>query len=502
MKTALEFPKSQHQSIVKRMSNMNKIQIIAKNLGLLFISQIISLILGFLYIIYTARYLGVFEFGILSFALAFTGIFGVLADLGLNMLMVREVSRDKSMANKYLGNVITIKIILALITLVLIVLTINLLKYPQNTVEVVYLISLSVILGSFSGTIYSIFQAYEKMEYQSLSQTLSSTLMFSGILLAISLGFTVIGFALVYFVVSLIVFIFSILICLWKFVLPKIEFDWAFWKWILIKALPFGFTSIFVFMYYYIDTVMLSMILINGNEAIGWYNAAYRLVITLSFVPYIFFSSIFPMMANSYKTSHNSLKFAFEKSAKYMALIGIPIAVIITALADKIILITYGNSYLPATIALQILVWSMALIFVNSSFANLLTSIDRQSTIAKITGIIALFNIILNFILIPYYSYIGASIATTIADILNLAIFIFILSKTKYKFHRGFSKDIMKVFISAAVMIFLIKILGDINIFLIILISSVGYITTFLLIKGMDKDDVFILKNLIALKDR
>ena len=81
---------------------MNTIQRIAKNTGVLLVSQIASYILGFFFVMYTARYLGAAGFGILSFALAFTGIFGVFADLGLRQLTVREVARDKTLASKYL----------------------------------------------------------------------------------------------------------------------------------------------------------------------------------------------------------------------------------------------------------------------------------------------------------------------------------------------------------------------------------------------------------------
>ena len=476
---------------------MNKIQTIFKNIGLLLVSQIINLTFTTVYMIYTARYLGVSGFGLLSFALAFTGIFVVLTDLGLNTLTVREISRDKSLTNKYFGNVLILKTILTAFTIILIFLTLNILKYPQNTAEVVYLIGLYTILGSFTGICYSIFQSHEKMEYQSIGQILNSVLMFSSILVAIHLKFTVIGLSLIYFIVSFIVFIFSILICLWKFVLPKIEFDWIFLKSLIIKALPFGFTSIFVLIYYYIDTVMLSFMLPNGNEIVGWYNAAYNIVIPLSFIPSIFFSSVFPVMANFYKTSHNSLKFTFERSIRYMTIIGVPIAVGITILADKIILIAYGASYLPAAIALQILVWSMAFIFVNTSFSVLLSSIDQQNIVAKVTGIAALFNIILNLILIPFYSFIGSSIATTAADMLNFIIMLFILSKTKYKLHLVSFKYFIKVIISAVVMIVLLQILSDINLLENILISSLGYTATFLLLKGMDNDDIQILKNLI-----
>ncbi|MBM4241941.1 MAG: hypothetical protein FJ150_09825 [Euryarchaeota archaeon] len=127
------------------------------------------------------------------------------------------------------------------------------------------------------------------------------------------LGFTVVGFAVIYLVVSAILLIYSLFVCIWKFVLGKIEVDWVFWKFIIKQALPFGFTGIFVMIYYYIDTVMLSMILPNADELIGWYNAAYRLTIVLSFIPSVYFSSIFPIMSRFYKKSHKSLKFAFQR---------------------------------------------------------------------------------------------------------------------------------------------------------------------------------------------
>ena len=90
---------------------MDTITRIAKNTTVLFLSQIISYALGIFLSLYIARYLGANGYGILSFALAFSGIFSILADLGLSTLTVREVSRDKSLATKYLGNVLLIKII-------------------------------------------------------------------------------------------------------------------------------------------------------------------------------------------------------------------------------------------------------------------------------------------------------------------------------------------------------------------------------------------------------
>ena len=93
---------------------MNQIQRIGKNISVLFLAQVISYILAFFYTIYAARYLGVSGFGILSFALAFTMIFAVMADLGLSTLLVRDVSRDVMILKKYLGNMALMKGIIGL----------------------------------------------------------------------------------------------------------------------------------------------------------------------------------------------------------------------------------------------------------------------------------------------------------------------------------------------------------------------------------------------------
>ena len=93
---------------------MNPVQRLAKNTVVLICSDIICKVLGFFYVTYTVRDLGATAFGILSFAIAFTGIFGVLTDIGLEQLTIREVARDKSIGKKYVANIIVMKTILGI----------------------------------------------------------------------------------------------------------------------------------------------------------------------------------------------------------------------------------------------------------------------------------------------------------------------------------------------------------------------------------------------------
>ena len=156
---------------------MNAIQRFVKNIGSLFMSQILSYLISLVYTIYLVRYLGVENYGILSFALALISILGIFADFGLNILTTREISKEKSLTNKYLNNIFSLKILQVSILIVLLVLIVKILGYPSKIVYVIYFMLIFLIFSTFSSFFASIFQAYEKLEYQSIANVLNNVLM-------------------------------------------------------------------------------------------------------------------------------------------------------------------------------------------------------------------------------------------------------------------------------------------------------------------------------------
>jgi O-antigen/teichoic acid export membrane protein len=470
---------------------MNTAQRIAKNTIVLLLSDIISKALGFFYTMYTARYLGAEGFGILSFALAFIGIFGVFADLGLSTLTVREVARDKRLASKYLGNIAVMKIILVTATFGLIALTINLLGYPKQTIKVVYLVALSIIFSAFSGMFGSIFQAYEKMEYKSIGQILSSGLLLSGALFAINQGFSVVGFATIYFLASAISLGYSFAICAWKFVLPKIEIDWSFWKITIKEALPFGLTRIFVTIYFWIDSVMLS--LMKGNEVVGWYNAAYKLIFLLLAISLILVVSMFPIISRHFISAKNLLRQEYEMAFKYLFVLALFFFIYGLIFADKIILIIYGNGYLPSISALQVLIWVIPTIFLTPLFGIFLASANRQGVVTAVAGANAGLNVLLNVLLIPKFSYIGASIATVLTEGLGWILMFSYISRHFFKI--PIVEDIIKPICSSILTaIFLYFLRQQVNWILAAILGVFIYILLMYLFRTISDSDIRLIK--------
>lgn len=475
---------------------MNTIQKIVKNVGVLFISQMLSYVFAFFTLIYTARYLGVEGFGILSSTLALTSIFSVFMDLGLSTLTIRDVARDESLINEYVGNIITIKIILSILTLSIIFLVINILKYNPQTIFVIYFIALYTVFTTFSLLFFAIFQANQKMEYQSLGTIISSILLLTGVLLAIYSKFDIIQFSTIYTIVGALTFIYAVLVFSLKLSLPKLKFDFSKWKYLIKESWPFAITGISINIYIWIDTIILAFI--QGQSAVGLYNASYKLVLVLLFIPVVFNTAIFPIMSKFYISSKNNLNISFQKLFKMMIVIAIPIGVGTVIIANKVILLVYGIQFIDAMITLQILIWSMVLIFARSPFERFLESSNRQLTVTKIFIIGVIFNIIFNLIFIPKFSYIAAAIITVLTDALVLGLMIFTTKKLDISIsNKNMINFLLKIVFASIIMGLTIKYLIFLNIFLLIVIGSILYITIILLLKIFDKDEILMLRKIL-----
>ncbi|AXV39028.1 flippase [Methanobacterium sp. BAmetb5] len=474
---------------------MSKVKGIAKNMGFLFISQIITYLIGFFITMYTARYLGAEGFGIISLALSITGIFGVVVDMGLGTLMIRELARDKSFRDKYLSNVALMRVFLSFLMLGLLMLTVNLIGYSHLVKNVIYIISMYVVINAFVGVFTSVFQSYERMNYLSLVTIVNSFLMFFGVAIAIYCKLDILDFALVYLISNALTLLFAMILYFWKFSYPSIEIDFNFWKPTLKEAFPYGLAGIFVTVYYSVDSVMLSVMV--GNEVVGWYNAAYKFLFVFLSLYSVFTVTLFPVMSRFYQDSKESLKYTYERSFKYLLIISVFIAFSVTLFANKIILLIYGSDYSPSIIALQVLIWTIILMFINGLSGILLGSINRQLVVTKITGLSVILNVTLNLVLIPKFSYLGASIATVFTELVSVPILIYILCKTENVDLKELQRTILPLIFSSVIMVIIFLILNSLNTIILFIILFTAYVVSLILTRAFDKEDLRVLKSLI-----
>jgi len=123
-----------------------------------------------------------------------------------------------------------------------------------------------------------------------------------------------------------------------------------------------------------------------------------------------------------------------------------------------------------------------------------LISANRQNRLALIAGAGALINIVLNFFLIPEFSFFGAAVATILTETFILITFFYLawINDFKIPIFKIVSKPVFACLVMAAFILYF----NYLNIYYLISISIFIYFIIFYLIKGFSKDEIILLKHL------
>ncbi|MDI9615122.1 flippase [Methanothermobacter sp.] len=414
---------------------MSHARTLAKNTLFLLTATIFTNLAAFVWNVYLARYLGTAGFGILSAALALTGIFSILSDLGMGTYITREIARDpagaKELASAGLGN----KLLLSLIVLVMIILLPVTGIYRGTAAAVVMFIGGYMLVNAFSSFFNSMFQGFQRMEYQTIWNILNSLFILVGVLTVIWLGGTVVHVAIAYLIAAVLSVSYSVFIFTRRFFRPGLAFS----RQLIVNGLPFGVTGVFSLIYFWIDSVMLS--LMKGDVSVGLYSAPYRLLTVISSLYTVYLLAVFPIMSRFHVESSDSLKFTYRRSVKYLMILAVITISLVFFLAEPLIELIFSSKYLSSAPALRILITATAFMFLNGITSNLLGSTERQTTVTRVTGAGAIFNVTVNLILIPRFDFLGASVATVMTELLMMVLFLKVVKDMGYGPSVG---DIMK----------------------------------------------------------
>jgi O-antigen/teichoic acid export membrane protein len=184
-----------------------------------------------------------------------------------------------------------------------------------------------------------------------------------------------------------------------------------------------GVSFILIKIYYTFDTVMLGFM--KGQAVVGWYNAAYKIVLLFIGFAGLFGSAIYPVLSRCHKESEAELERFVFQFARASVSFGFPIAVGGTMLGAHIIDFVYGPAYHPGVLPLQLLIWSVLTVYFNCSFAFCLLACNRQREYLYSASAGTATNLILNLILIPKYGMVGAGVATVACEVVVLGLILF-----------------------------------------------------------------------------
>jgi O-antigen/teichoic acid export membrane protein len=400
---------------------------VARNTAAILIARVSSLSARLIVTMITARYLGKALFGDYSYVAALVGAFELLSDFGLNQIAIREIARRQEKADDYFGSVLMLKGSMMLLTLAILIVAANSAPGEAHVRVSIYVYGASVILNHFVNTSFVLFRAFERMQYEAVLVLLERALYVLLTVWVISQGAGFVSLFWVNMVSVLVKLALGAWIIATRFTLPKIRLDWAMYKQYLRESLPVGVSQIVNSLILRIDVILLGFL--TTSEVVGAFSGPYRIVDTAGLMSVVLITAVFPVMARRARVSRDALRDLLQTAIKALLLLAIPASIGLIILARPALQFVLGGEFTESRAVLQVLALVIIPVYLNRLFDYAFISINRQVAYARITAVALLLNIILDVALIPSIGYWGACVGTVSAEVLRLALCLWLISR-------------------------------------------------------------------------
>lgn len=397
--------------------NEKKHKILVSNFVYLAILQGLNLILPLITIPYLVRIVGIENFGLLSFSFAFIVYFQIITDFGFNSTATRDISvaiEDKQKQQLIFNDVMSAKLFLLVFCFLLMTSIVFSFEIFRKHWEI-YFFSFGSVLGQAIFPVW-FFQGMQKMRYITYINVFTKII------------FTIAIFVFVkqqddYFLVPIFNALGFISAGLLSFYFVKKHFD------LQLKLQPFQRIKDLLIKGKYIflselkisiftNTNILILGIFVGNQAVGYFSAAEKLVRAIGNFQTPISNALFPFLASEMVLSRTQ---AISKIKKITIIGGVFFSAIVLLgffFAEEIIILVYGQAMYPAIVLFKILIIIPLASFLDTMFGKqILLNLGKDNLYFRVILWATVLNIGINLGLTYFYEEKGTAIALTITQV-------------------------------------------------------------------------------------
>ena len=428
------------------------------------------------------------DVGIYNFAIVLFVAFDIFSNFGLDVLLIREVSQQHRRAARYLTNSSFFRLVLSaagaplLAGLLLIWQSSGAEAISGEGLLAIGLLYIGLFPASLSKGMTSLFYANEQAEKPAAIATI--TTMNKAVLGVIMLlmGEGIVGLA----AVSIFNNCLTLLILLWagrKFIgrVTRLQPDFKLIGAMARESFPLMLNHFLATVFFQVDIVILQAL--KGAAMVAQYSTAYKWLLALNIVPAFFTQALFPVISRQAKADRAALSRSIRFGIKLLFALTLPLAVAFTVLAEPLTLLLAGARYLPdGAIALQLMIWSIPIGWMNSLTQYALIALGLQRLITRAFAFAVAFNVAANLVFIPQYGFQAAALATIVSELALFIPFVILL--------RGQLQDfriaglLWKPVVALGAMLAALALLGQT--LLALVVSGAVYALALLLLRPLD----------------
>lgn len=364
----------------------------------------------------------------------------IFINFGLNTYLQREIARAREQGNRYLGTAILFRLGLCIAAAPLLLFFV--LLWPSftrllaalgwassaqglgpNQVWALALFAIGLIPANVAAALTALFQANERMEHPA-AITVISTIVKSGLgTAALLAGWGIVGLGGVSILTNLVTVVILLVLTRRLFFVPRCTFDRALQRQMWRESWPLMVNNLLSMGFFKADVILLKAM--RGDIVLGLYSSvAYKLIDAINIIPSSFTFALFPLMSRYADTSREAMHRAYRLAVRLLVIVALPLALVLTTLAYPLASIIGGSGYMPdSAIALQLMIWSIPLGFVNSVTHYVLIALGRQRPLMATFAIGLAFNVIANVIYVPIWSYRASAVIHVLSELVLLVAF-------------------------------------------------------------------------------
>jgi O-antigen/teichoic acid export membrane protein len=388
---------------------------VIKNTLTIFAGRASNALFLFLLALVVSRQLGPAIFGVFSFLTIVVVSANTFSSLGLDIWMVREITKTPEKAKQYLSTILGLKAGTSLVTLLLVFLIFQATDLPETTLHLLWILSISLIFNTVSQTLWHYGDCFKEFVYHSFlwaaSNIIKSLAGITLVLLYQNLELLIVGIVFA----EALALILSLYVIRRRFGPFVPQFQFSVWWDFLSRSAPIGLGVIFSVLYFRLDIVMLQ--LITDDRVVGFYSAAYKLFEVVVVLPHSLMIVLFPSLVEEFHTDRRKFKISFKKALTVYFMVGSSIALVFFGFSNEIIGLIYGNDFLFSAKVLDVLAIAISLSFMIFLLSNILIVSGWEMTNTWSLVGATILNIALNLAWIPAHGAIGAAWATVACEI-------------------------------------------------------------------------------------
>ena len=402
----------------------------AKNTSWLIVGQIYQMVLTLLVGVFSARYLGPSNFGLINYVVSFVTLFNAFCTLGTENILVNELVNNPEQEGAICGTAIRMRLVSSAVCAGMVVLLVFLLNPGERlTVCIAAVYSITLLFKCFD-SLNLWFQAKLLSQYTAIVSAVAFTIVSAYKVFLLVTQKSVLWFAATNVIESALIAL-LLAVCYYRCNgAQPLRYDGRMVKGLFAKSHHFILSGMMVAIYGQMDKIMLKSMM--DETAVGLYTAGSSISVMWVFVLSAVVSSARPLILENFHTDKKRYEDLLIKLYSAVSYISFFVAAGISLFAPLLVWILYGKAYLAAKSVLRILAWSTAFSYMGVIRGIWLVPHGKQKYEKYIAAAGAGCNLLLNYLLIPAYGANGAAAATLITQVFTNFIVGFVMRDIRH----------------------------------------------------------------------